>query len=136
MTFGPAAPVRHLVLAPVDSQADVWAQVWRTFPFERVEQLPLRARLLDLLEQLDRGHLLALAGATVPTVWLSGQPDLPLLAGVLFGYGYVQIAGRHRVNRNIVYFKLSPAGRSKLHEGRRWWNGLTPLQRLKVRLLG
>jgi len=124
------------VLLPVATPALVWAQARREFAVGRIEQLPLRARLLDVLEQLDRGHLLALMGVTVPTVWFDGHPDITLLAGVLFAYGYVQIAGRHRENPHVVYFTLSEAGRRKLQQGRAWWNGLTAWQRLRVRLLG
>jgi hypothetical protein len=108
----------HLML-PVPVPSIVWARARQAFAIERIEQLPLRARLLDVLEHLNRGHLLALMGATLPAVWLDGYPDITLLAGVLFTYGYVQIAGRR-----------------KLREGRAWWNGLTLWQRLQVRVLG
>lgn len=124
------------LMLPVAAPADVWAQARRAFAIEHIEQLPLRARLLDVLEHLDRGHLLALMGATLPAVWLDGHPDITLLAGVLFAYGYVQIAGRHRENAHVVYFTLSEAGRRKLREGRVWWNGLTVWQRLRVRVFG
>lgn len=125
----------HLML-PVRSPAEVWAQAQREFPLSPVDQLPLRARLLEVLEQLDRGHLLAMMGATFPRLWLAGCPDIVLLAGVLFTYDYVQIAGRHRETPHVVYFTLSEAGRCKLREGRAWWNGLSFLQRMRVRLLG
>lgn len=124
------------LLLPVRAPADVWAQAQREFPLSPVERLPLRSRLLDALEQLDRGHLLALMGATTPRVWLPGCPDIVLLAGVLFTYDYVQIAGRHRETPHVVYFTLSEAGRCKLREGRAWWNGLSFLQRMRVRLFG
>jgi hypothetical protein len=125
----------HLML-PVPVPSIVWARARQAFAIERIEQLPLRARLLDVLEHLNRGHLLALMGATLPAVWLDGYPDITLLAGVLFTYGYVQIAGCHRHNPHVVYFALSDAGRRKLREGRAWWNGLTLWQRLQVRVLG
>jgi hypothetical protein len=128
-------PLTDLML-PVSCPAAVWAKARQAFAIERIDQLPLRARLLDVLDHLDRGHALALMGATVPTVWLDGYPDIALLAGVLFTYGYVQIAGRHRHNQHVVYFMLSDAGRSKLREGRDWWNRLTLWQRLRVRFLG
>ena len=83
-------------MLPVPAPADVWARAQREFASSRIERFPLRARLLDMLEQLDRGHLLALMGSTTPRVWLNGCPDIALLAGVLFSYDYVQIAGRHR----------------------------------------
>jgi hypothetical protein len=124
------------LMRPVPAPAEVWERVQREFAVGRVERLPLRARLLDVLEQLDHGHLLALMGSTTPRAWLNGCPDITLLASVLFTYDYVQIAGRHRENRHVVYFTLSDAGRRKLHEGRAWWNGLTLCQRLRVRLLG
>ena len=124
------------LMRPVSAPADVWALAQREFPASRVEQLPLRARLLDVLELLDRGHLLALMGATTPRVWLQGCPDIPLLAGLLFTYDYVQIAGRHRETPHVVYFTLSDTGRRKLREGQAWWRGLTVWQRLRVRLLG
>ena len=123
-------------LLPVVAPAHVWAQARREFAVLHIEQLPLRARLLDVLEHLDRGNLLALMGVTVPTVWLDGHPDITVLAGVLFTYGYVQIAGRHRENPHLVYFTLSDAGQRKLREGRAWWNGLTAWQRLRVRVFG
>jgi hypothetical protein len=125
----------HLML-PVPVPADVWARAQREFAVSRIEQLPVRARLLDVLEQLDRGHLLALMGATTPRVWLSGCPDITLLAGVLFTYDYVQIAGRHRETPYVVYFTLSEDGRRKLREGRAWWGTLSFWQRMRVRLFG
>ena len=124
------------LLLPVAAPADVWALAQREYPASHVEQLPLRARLLDVLDHLDRGHLLALMGATTPRVWLHGCPDIALLAGLLFAYDYVQIAGRHRETAHVVYFTLSAAGRHKLREGQTWWNSLTIWQRLRVRLLG
>lgn len=124
------------MLQPVESAAAVWAAARREFRVGNIEQMPLRARMLDVLECLQRGHLLALMGTTVPAVWLDGRADIALLAGVLFCCGYVEIAGRHRDNANIAYFALSPLGARKLREGRAWWNSLTPLQRLKVRLFG
>lgn len=125
------------LLLPVAVPSAVLAQARRAFSIARIEQLPQRARLLDVLEQLDRGHLLALlGGATVPAVALHGCPDIALLAGVLFTYGYVQIAGRHRENAQLVYFTLSAAGRRKLLDGRAWWNRLSFLQRLRVRIFG
>jgi hypothetical protein len=127
---GPATALAAL------SPASIWAQARREFAIDRIEQLPLRARLLDLLEHLDRGHLMAIAAAATPSIGLDGFPDVTLLAGVLFTYGYVEIAGRHRDNPRIVYFRLSPAGRGKLREGRHWWNGLPPWRRLVVRLFG
>jgi hypothetical protein len=125
----------HLML-PVPAPADVWARVLREFDSRPVERLPLRARLLDALERLDQGHLLAVMGATTPRVWLAGCPEIVLLAGLLFSYDYVQIAGRHRENPHVVYFTLSEAGRRKLHEGQAWWNGLSFWQRTRVRLFG
>jgi hypothetical protein len=124
------------LMLPVSSPTTVWAQAQRAYAIERTSLLPLRARLLDVLEHLDRGHTLALMGATLPAVWLDGYPDIALLAGVLFTYGYVQIAGRHRHNEHVVYFMLSDAGRRKLREGRQWWNRLSVWQRLRVRMLG
>jgi hypothetical protein len=124
------------LMLPVPAPAEVWERAQREFAVGRVERLPLRARMLDVLEQLDRGHLLALMGATTPRAWLNGCPDIALLAGVLFTYEYVQIAGRHRENPHVVYFTLSDAGRRKLRDGRSWWNGLSLGQRLRVRLLG
>lgn len=124
------------LMLPVSSPATVWAQAQRAYAIERTSLLPLRARLLDVLEHLDRGHALALMGATLPAVWLDGYPDIALLAGVLFTYGYVQIVGRHRHNEHVVYFMLSDAGRRKLREGRQWWNRLSVWQRLRVRILG
>lgn len=123
-------------LASVPGAAAVMDAARCAFGVERCERLPLRARLLDVLEQLDRGYLLAFACGAAPAVWLDGQPDIALLAGVLFTYGYVQIVGRHRDNANIVYFGLSPAGGRKLREGRAWWNSLSCWQRLKVRIFG
>lgn len=123
-------------MLPVSAPSIVWARARQAFSVERCEQLPLRARLLDVLEHLDRGHLLALMGATLPAVWLDGYPDIALLAGVLFTYGYVQIVGCHRHNPHVVYFTLSAAGQRKLREGRAWWNGLSLLQRLQVRFFG
>jgi len=123
-------------MLPVPAPSSVWLRARREFAVRPVEQLPLRARLLDMLDHLNRGHLLALMGSTVPQVWLDGYPDVGLLAGVLFTYEYVQIAGRHRENPHVVYFTLSDAGRRKLREGRVWWNGLSFWQRLRVRLLG
>lgn len=125
-----------LRLAPVPCAAAVMDAARRAFGVERCERLPLRARLLDVLEQLDRGHMLVFVCGAAPAVWLDGQPDIALLAGVLFAYGYVQIVGRHRDNANIVYFGLSPAGGRKLREGRAWWNSLSCWQRLRVRVLG
>ena len=137
MRLGDATAARHDgLMLPVASPADVWARAQREFAIVPVEQLPLRARLLDVLDRLDRGQLLALMGASTPRAWLDGCPDIPLLAGVLFTYGYVQIAGRHRETPYVVYFTLSENGRRKLHEGRAWWNRLSFWQRLKVRLLG
>jgi hypothetical protein len=124
------------LMLPVRAPGEVWALAQREFPASRVEQLPMRARLLDALQQLDRGHYLALMGATTPRVWLNGCPDICLLAGLLFAYDYVQIAGRHRETPHVVYFTLSDAGRLKLGEGQAWWSGLTFRQRLRVRLLG
>jgi hypothetical protein len=124
------------MMLPVQAPAEVWARAQREFPASPVERLPLRARLLEALEQLDRGHFLALMGATTPRVWLNGCPDIYLLAGLLFTYDYVQIAGRHRETPHVVYFTLSEAGRCKLQEGRAWWSGLSFRQRLQVRLLG
>jgi len=123
-------------MLPVASPANVWTRARREFAADRSEQLPLRARMLDVLDHLDRGHLLALVGATVPVAWLDGYPDIALLAGVLFTYGYVQIAGRHRDNPHVVYFELSESGRRKLNEGRAWWNRLSRWQRLSVRAFG
>jgi len=124
------------LLLPVRAPAEVWARAQREFPASPVDRLPLRARLLDALEQLDRGHFLALMGATTPRVWLNGCPDIYLLAGLLFTYDYVQIAGRHRETPHVVYFTLSEPGRRKLRQGQSWWNGLSCWQRLQVRLLG
>ncbi len=129
-------PAWSEALLPVPAPTAVWSQVRRAFAVEPIDRLPLRARLLDVLETLDRGHPLAVMSAAAPAVFLAGCPDIPLLAGVLFTYGYVQIAGRHRLNPNVVYFRLSEAGKRKLREGRAWWNGLTLWQRLRVRLLG
>ncbi len=137
--FADTATARALpseLMLPVQSPAIVWARARRAFASERIEQLPLRARLLDILEHLDRGHLLALMGTTAPSVWLDGNPDVALLAGVLFTYGYVDIAGQHRENPAVVYFRLSGTGLRKLREGRAWWNTLSLWQRLRVRLLG
>jgi hypothetical protein len=114
----------------------VWAAARREYGTQGVEQLPLRVRLLDVLEHLQRGHLLALMGTTLPVVWLDGHPDIALLAGVLFFYGYVEVVGRHRDNANIVYFGLSPSGEHKLREGQAWWRSLSFWERVKVRLLG
>lgn len=122
--------------APVPCADAVLAAAQRAFGFEKCEQLPLRARLLDLLEDLDRGRLLVFLGGATPAVWLDGHPEVALLAGVLFGYGYVQLVGCHRDNPNIVYFELSPAGARKLREGRAWWNALSFWQRLRVRICG
>jgi hypothetical protein len=132
-----SARLRHPdAMLPVPLPDRVWTLARRAFATGLVEQLPLRARFLDILEHLNRGHLLALIGTTVPTVWLDGYPDVALLAGVLFTYGYVQIAGRHRDNPQVVYFTLSETGRRKMREGRKWWNKLSFLQRLQVRLFG
>jgi hypothetical protein len=136
IAFDATQALRHGALLPVPSPDQVWAQARSTYAAERLERLPLRAKLLDVLEQLERGHLLALAGGAAPTVWLAGHPDISLLAGALFGYGYVQISGRHRINPNIVYFSLSAAGRRKLGQGRLWWNRLSLWQRLLVRVFG
>lgn len=125
----------HLML-PVPAPADVWARVQREFDCTPVEQLPLRSRLLDVLELLERGHLMAVMGATTPRLWLAGCPEIALLAGILFRYDYVQIAGRHRETPHVVYFTLSDAGRRKLREGQAWWRGLSFWQRMRVRLLG
>jgi hypothetical protein len=122
------------LMLPVRAPAQVWAVARQAFGVQPIEQLPQRARFLDVLEHLNRGHLLALLGAT--TVWLDGFPDIALLAGVLFTYGYVEIAGRHRDNQAVVYFALSEAGRRKLREGCAWWNTLSFWERLRVRLLG
>ncbi len=124
------------LMRPVQAPAMIWAQACRAFASERIEQLPLRARFLDVLEHLHRGHLLALMGTTTPAVWLDSYPDISLLAGVLFTYGYVEIAGRHRENPAVVYFTLSEAGLRKLREGRRWWNALSTWERLRVRFFG
>lgn len=132
----PTAAAGAELMRPVPAPTSVWARARQAFPTEPIEQLPLRARFLDVLEHLQRGHLLALLGTTTPTVWLDGHPDISLLAGVLFAYSYVEIAGRHRDNPGVVYFTLSAAGRRKLQEGRRWWNALPFWQRLRVRLLG
>jgi hypothetical protein len=121
---------------PVSAPASVLARAKREFGVARVERLPLRARLLDVLARLDGGHLLALMGSTTPRAWLNGCPDITLLAGVLFTYDYVQIAGRHCENPHVVYFTLSDAGRRKLRQGQAWWNGLTVWQRLRIRLFG
>ena len=129
-----AAPGRRMLPAPAPST--VWARARREFAMSRIEQLPLRGRLLDVLEHMNRGNMLALMGAAVPAVWLDGHPDIPLLAGVLFTYGYVQIAGHHRDNPHVVYFTLSEAGLHKLREGRAWWRRLSFWQRLRVRVLG
>lgn len=134
-TQTPRRPVPPALL-PVQSAASVWALVKREFNHARIDQIPLRARMLDILEHMNRGHMLALMGATVPMVWLDGQHDVVLLAGVLFSYGYVEIAGRHRSNPHIVYFRLSDAGRRKLGEGRDWWRSLSLTQRLWVRAFG
>jgi hypothetical protein len=123
-------------MLPVPAPASVLARAKREFGVARVERLPLRARLLDVLERLDRGHLLALMGATTLRAWLTGCPDITLLAGVLFTYDYVQIAGRHRETPYVVYFTLSEAGRRKLREGRAWWGTLSFWQRMRVRLFG
>jgi hypothetical protein len=120
----------------VEPAASAWATALREFRVGKIDQLPMRARLLDVLEQLQRGHLLALMGTTLPAVWLDGRHDIALLAGVLFCYGYVEIVGRHRDNADIVYFGLSSKGALKLRDGRRWWNTLSLWQRLWVRLLG
>jgi hypothetical protein len=133
-TAGPNGAAQ--LLLPVAAPAEVWALAQREFPCSPLEQLPLRARLLLALEQLDRGHYLALMGATTPRPWLFGCPDIGLLAGVLFAHDYVQIAGRHRETPHVVYFTLSEPGRRKLREGQAWWSGLTTWQRLRVRLLG
>jgi hypothetical protein len=124
------------LMLPVHAPAQVWALARQAFGVAPVEQLPLRARFLDVLEHLNRGHPLALLGATVPALWLDGYPDIALLAGVLFTYGYVEIAGRHRENPAVVYFTLSEAGLRKLQEGRAWWNALSFWQRLRVRFCG
>jgi len=124
------------LMLQVAAPADVWHRAQREFAASPVERLPLRARLLDTLEQLDRGYLLAMMGATTPRLWLNGCPDITLLAGVLFTYDYVQITGRHRETPHVVYFTLSAAGRRKLRQGQVWWNGLSAWQRLRVRLLG
>jgi hypothetical protein len=108
----------------------------REYRTKQVEQLPLRLRMLDVLGHLQRGHLLAMLGTTLPVVWLDGHQDIALLAGVLFCYGYVEVVGRHRDNASIVYFGLSPNGERKLREGLAWWNSLSFWQRLQVRLLG
>lgn len=122
------------LMLPVRAPARLWSAVRQTFGVEPIEQLPQRARFLDVLEHLNRGHLLVLLSAT--HAWLDGFPDIALLAGVLFTYGYVEIAGRHRENAAVVYFALSEAGRRKLREGCAWWNALSFGQRLRVRLLG
>jgi hypothetical protein len=114
----------------------VWATARREYKTNRAEQLPLRFRLLDVLEYLQRGHLLAMMGMTLPVVWLDGRQDIALLAGVLFCYGYVEVVGRHRDNANIVYFGLSPGGERKLREGRAWWHSLSFWERVQVRLFG
>ncbi len=136
IAFTATLPQAAALMRPVDAPADIWTRAQREFACERVERLPLRARLLDVLEQIDRGRLLVLMGATTPRAWLDGYPDIALLAGVLFTYEYVQIAGRHRDTPHVVYFTLSPAGRRKLLQGRQWWNGLSFWQRLMVRMFG
>jgi len=50
------------LMLPVAAPADVWVRAQREFAVNRIERLPLRARLLDVLDQLDRGQLLALMG--------------------------------------------------------------------------
>jgi hypothetical protein len=114
----------------------VWATALREYKTKQVEQLPLRLRMLDVLGHLQRGHLLAMMGTTLPVVWLDGHQDIALLAGVLFCYGYVEVVGRHRDNANIVYFGLSQTGERKLREGLAWWNSLSFWQRLQVRVFG
>lgn len=137
LCHSPSAPVPPPApMLPVQAPAQVWAVARAAFGVEPIEQLPLRARLLDVLEHLNRGHPLALLGVTAPAVWLDGYPDIALLAGVLFTYGYVEIAGRHRDNTAVVYFTLSEAGLRKLREGRAWWNALSFRQRLRVRFFG
>ncbi|MCX8004394.1 MAG: hypothetical protein N2688_05470 [Burkholderiaceae bacterium] len=122
---------------PVASVEAVMAAVRRAFPAERCDRLPLRARLLDVLEALDTGRVLVLClASSVPTVWLDGHPDVVLLAGVLFTYGFVEVLGRHRDNADLVYFALSAAGARKLREGRAWWNSLSLWQRVLVRIGG
>ena len=133
-TAGPNSAACRLL--PVAAPAEVWALAQREFPCSRLEQLPLRWPLLYALRQLDRGQYLALMGATTPRPWLLGCPDIALLAGVLFSYDYVQIAGRHRETPHVVYFTLSEAGRRKLLEGQAWWSSLSFWQRARVRLLG
>jgi hypothetical protein len=123
-------------LRSVEATASVWATAVREYRVGKIDQLPMRARLLDVLEQLQRGHLLALMGTTLPVVWLDGRHDIALLAGVLFCYGYVEIVGRHRDNASIVYFGLSSKGELKLRDGRAWWSTLSLRQRLWVRLFG
>jgi hypothetical protein len=131
-----AAALPSESMRPVPAPAQVWAVARKAFGVEPIEQFPLRARFLDVLEHLNRGHPLALLGVSAPAVWLDGYPDIALLAGVLFTYGYVEIAGRHRDNPAVVYFMLSEAGLRKLREGRAWWNTLSFWQRLRVRLFG
>lgn len=123
-------------LQPVASSAAVWASALREFRVEKVDRIPLRARMLDVLEHLSHGTLLVLVGTTAPVLWLDGYPDIGLLAGVLLSYGYVEIAGRHPENVNVVYFRLSSEGARKLREGRDWWRSLSLWQRLKVRVCG
>lgn len=121
---------------PVRSPGEVWATAQRAFRTERTGRLALRARVLDVLEYLDRGHLLAFLAGTCPAVSLNGHPDVTLVAGTLFTYRFVEIAGRHRENANIVYFGLSAVGARKLEQGRAWWSALSRWQRLQVRLFG
>ncbi len=132
----PLAAGAAAALSPVESPAAVWAAARREFRAGRIDRVPQRARMLDVLDHLQRGHLLALMGSTLPAVWLDGYPDIALLAGVLFCCGWVEIVGCHRDHANIVYFRLSPAGTRKLAEGRAWWRSLSLVQRLAVRLFG
>ena len=132
----PSRGTRQSALRPVESSSSVWAIALREYRVETAGQLPLRARLLDVLEHMQRGHLLALMGTTLPVVWLDGYQDIAVLAGVLFSFGYVEIVGRHRDNADIVYFGLSACGERKLREGRQWWDSLSVWRRLKVRFFG
>jgi hypothetical protein len=130
----PAASLGHAV--SLASQVDLWRLIDQTFKAEQVEQLPGRARLLQILELLDRGrHLTLSPNGQEIAVWLEGIPDIRLFAGILFNYRYVAIAERSE-NGNLVYFTLSQQGQRKLDEGLEWWRSLGFLQKLWIRIRG
>lgn len=105
---------------------------------DSTSDIPARAETLRVLRFMGRySPLLMLVGDDdgYGTRWtLSGQQVQPAIARFLMEKGLVEESGRTEFGARKL--TLTEAGLRVRESGIRWWSGLSPLEKLKVVILG